>query len=168
MPVKFNVKMTAEYMYDFMLYHNYTHMSGLMTAIAGVLSFAVFIQKLMDGEMQACAVWFMCAILFLVISPSSMKAKAKSQVNNTEMFQNPLEYEFTEEGIIVSQGEAKAETKWEEVTKAVSTQKSVILYLGRVRAIVLPKACMSDQYEETVKMIHTHIPPKKVKIRHIH
>lgn len=168
MPVKFNVKMTAEYMYDFMLYHNYTHMSGLMTAIAGVLSFAVFIQKLIDGEMQACAVWFMCAVLFLVISPSSMKAKAKSQVNNTEMFQKPLEYEFTEEGILVSQEDAKAETKWDEVTKAVSTQKSVILYLGRVRALILPKASMGDQYEEALKMIHTHIPPNKVKIRHIH
>jgi hypothetical protein len=168
MSVKFNVKMTDKYMYDFMLYHNYTHASGLMTAIAGVLCLAVFIQKLMDGEMQACAIWLMCAILFLIISPSSMKAKAKSQVNNTEMFQKPLEYEFTEEGITVRQEEAKAETKWEEVTKAVSTQKSVILYLGRVRALILPKVCMGDQYEEAVKMIHTHISPNKVKIRHIH
>ena len=168
MSVKFNVKMTDEYMYDFMLYHNYTHASGLMTAIAGVLCLAVFVTKLMDGEMQACAVWFMCAVLFLVISPSSMKAKAKSQVNNTEMFQKPLEYELTEEGIVVSQEGASAIMKWEEVTKAVSTQKSIILYLGRVRAQILPKACMGDQYEEAVKMIHTHIPPNKVKIRHIH
>lgn len=168
MSVKFNVKMTDEYMYDFMLYHNYTHTSGLMTAIAGVLCLAVFVQKLMDGEMQACAVWLMCAILFLIVSPSSLKTKAKSQVNNTEMFQKPLEYEFTEKGITVSQEEAKAETKWEEVAKAVSTQKSVILYLGRVRALILPKVCMGDQYEEALKMIHTHIPPNKVKIRHIH
>ena len=84
------------------------------------------------------------------------------------MFQKPLEYELTEEGIVVSQEDAKAETKWEEVTKAVSTQKSVILYLGRVRALILPKACMGDQYEEALKMIHTHIPSNKVKIRHIH
>lgn len=168
MSVKINVKMTEEYMYDFMLYHNYTHMSGLMTAIAGVLCLAVFIQKLMGGDIQSSAVWLMCAILFLVVSPSSMKAKAKSQVNNTEMFQKPLEYEFTEKGIIVSQDDAKATMKWEEVTKAVSTQKSVILYLGRVRAQILPKACMGDQYEEVLKMIHTHISPNKVKIRHIH
>lgn len=168
MSVKINVKMTEEYMYDFMLYHNYTHMSGLMTAIAGVLCLAVFIQKLMDGDMQSSVVWLMCAILFLIISPSSMKAKAKSQVNNSEMFQKPLEYEFTEEGITVRQDESKAETEWEDVTKAVSTQKSVILYLGRVRALILPKSCMDDQYEDVLKMIHTHMPPSKVKIRHIH
>lgn len=168
MSVKFNVKMTVEYMYDFMLYHNYTHMIGLMSTIAGVLCLAVFIQDIMNGNMQSSAVWLMCAILFLVVSPSSMKAKARSQVNNAEMFQKPLEYEFTEEGITVRQDEAKAETKWEEVTKAVSTQKSVILYLGRVRALILPKECMGDRYEEVLTVIHTHIPPNKVKIRHIH
>lgn len=168
MSVKFNVKMTDEYMYDFMLYHNYTHMSGLMTAIAGVLCGAVFIQKLMNGDMPGSAVWLMCAILFLFISPSSMKAKAKNQVNNTEMFQKPLEYELAEEGVIVRQEEAEVTMKWEEVTKAVSTQKSVLLYLGRVRAIILPKECMGEQYEEVLRMIHTHVPPKKVKIRHIH
>lgn len=168
MSVKINVKMTEEYMYDFMLYHNYTHMSGLMTALAGVLCLAVFIQNLMDGEMQSSVIWLMCAILFLIISPSSMKAKANSQVRHTEMFQKPLEYEFSETGIMVRQDELEATTKWEDVTKAVSTQKSVILYLGRVRALILPKKCMEEKYEEVLKMIHTHMPPSKVKIRHIH
>ncbi len=168
MSVKINVQMTEEYMYDFMLYHEYTHMSGLISAIAGVLCLAVFVQKLMDGDVQTSLVWLMCSILFLVISPTSMKTKAKNQVHNSEMFQKPLEYEITEEGIIVSQDEAKATTKWEEVTKAVSTQKSIILYLGRVRALILPKSCMGEQYEEVLKMIHTHMPPKKIKIRHIH
>ena len=35
-------------------------------------------------------------------------------------------------------------------------------------ALILPKECMGEQYEEVLKMIHTHIPPKLVKIRHIH
>ena len=58
--------------------------------------------------------------------------------------------------------------KWEEFDKAVSTQKSVILYITRVRAIIFPKECMGEQYEEVLKMIHTHMPASKVKIRHIH
>ena len=56
----------------------------------------------------------------------------------------------------------------EDFTKAVSTGKSVLLYIGRIRAIIFPKECMGEQYEEVLKMIHTHMPPKKVKIRHIH
>ena len=167
MSVKINVQMTEEYMYDFMLYHNYTHASGLMTAIAGVLCLTVFVQKLMNSDVQGSLVWLMCAILFLVISPSSMKAKARSQINHSE-FQKPLEYELSDEGITISQDELHTTIKWEDVTKAVSTQKSVLLYLGRVRALVLPKACMNGKYEDVLKVLHTHISPNKVRIRHIH
>lgn len=38
MSVKFEVKMTDKIMYDFLLYHTYTHMSGLLGAMIGVLA----------------------------------------------------------------------------------------------------------------------------------
>ena len=63
---------------------------------------------------------------------------------------------------------AADEVKKKQEEESLSFEKSVILYLGRVRALILPKVCMGDQYEEAVKMIHTHISPNKVKIRHIH
>ena len=100
MSVKFKVQMTEKYMYDFMLYHNYTSMSGLLSAVAGVLCLVVFLKQ---GDMQSSIVWLVCAILFLVVSPYTMKTRAKAQVRNTEMFQKPLEYELTEEGITVRQ-----------------------------------------------------------------
>ena len=165
MSVKFEVQMTEKYMYDFMLYHNYTSMSGLLSAVAGVLCLVVFLKQ---GDMQSSIVWLVCAILFLVVSPYTMKTRAKAQVRNTEMFQKPLEYELTEEGITVRQDDQEMTNAWMDFTKAVSTQKSVLLYLGRVRALVLPKECMGEQYEDVIKMIHTHMPPAKVKIRHIH
>lgn len=165
MSVKFKVQMTEKYMYDFMLYYNYTSMSGLLSAVAGVLCIVVFLKK---GDLQSSIVWLVCAILFLVVSPYTMKTRAKAQVRNTEMFQKPLEYELTEEGITVRQDDQEMTNAWMDFTKAVSTQKSVLLYLGRVRALVLPKECMGEQYEDVIKMIHTHMPPAKVKIRHIH
>ncbi len=168
MSVKFNVKMTEKYMYDFMLYHNYTHFSGLVGAIVGVLALGMTISNFISGDTQAAGVTLIVALLFLVVTPSTMKQRASMQVKNTPMFQETLEYELNEEGIVVRQGEAQATTSWEECLKAVSTQKSVIVYITRVRALIFPKACMGDQYEEAIKMIHTHMPPAKVKIRHIH
>ena len=93
MSVKFQVQMTDKYMYDFLLYHNYTHTSGLMSAIAGVLCFAVFLTKISNGDTTSSVVWLMCAILFLIINPQNMKSRAKMQVKNTPMFQKPL-YQF--------------------------------------------------------------------------
>lgn len=168
MSVKFQVQMTDKYMYDFMLYHNYTHASGLMSAIAGVLCFAVFLTKISDGDMQSSVLWLMCSIIMLIMNPQGMKSKAKMQVKNTPMYQKPLDYEIHEEGITVRQGEEMIHYTWEEFTKAVSTSKSILLYMGRIRAIILPKECMGEQYEQVLKMIHTHIAAKKVKIRHIH
>ncbi len=168
MSLKISVKMKAEYMYDFMLYHNYTHLNGLFSVVAGVIFLGVFLRDVAGGLSQSSWVWLMCAVLLLFISPYTIWTRAKSQVENTEMFQNPLEYEFAETGIVVRQGDAEATTEWNEISKAVSTQKSVILYVGRVRALIFPKKCMEGQYEEVLKMIHTHVQPKKVKIRHIH
>ena len=166
MSVKFKVEMTPKYMFDFMLYHQYTHFSGLLGGIIGVIALGLGISTMMDGETSAAMPALMVAILFLIINPMTMKQRANTQVKNA--FKEPLEYEFTEEGIFVRQGEAEALNKWDEFSKAVSTQKSVILYISRNRAIVLPKECMGDQYETTLKMIHTHMAPGKVKIRHIH
>ena len=168
MSVKFQVQMTDKYMYDFMLYHNYTHASGLMCAIAGVLCFAVFLTKIGNGDVPSSAVWLMCAIVMLIMNPQNMKSKAKMQVKNTPMFQKPLEYEVHEEGITIRQDDQEVQNAWGDFTKAVSTGKSVLLYMGRIRALILPKECMGGQYEEVLKMIHTHMPPKLVKIRHIH
>ena len=168
MSVKFQVQMTDKYMYDFMLYHNYTHASGLMSAIAGVLCFAVFLTKTSNGDMTSSVVWLMCAILFLIVNPQNMKSKAKMQVKNTPMFQKPLDYEIHEDGVTVRQDEQEVSNAWDDFTKAVSTSKSILLYMGRIRAIILPKECMGEQYEQVLKMIHTHMPAKKVKIRHIH
>ena len=164
MSVKFSVKMTGEYMYDFMLYHNYTHASGLISAMLGVVALVVSIQYALAGDMQYFAVWVLCAILLLFVNPHTMKTRAKSQVENSEMFQKPLEYEFTETGITVRQGEAEETTKWEEVSKVIKTRKSVIVYLGRVRALIFPKVCMGEQYEEAVNVLRTHLPAKKVKL----
>lgn len=168
MSVKFEVNMTERYMYDFMLYHTYSHASGLLSGIMGVVTLGVSIQYVMAGDMLTAMPFIMATLMFLVMTPSSLKTKARMQVKTKATFQKPLKYELTEEGIKVSQDELETVNAWSEVTKAVSTGKSVILYLSRVRALIFPKECMGEQYEAALKMIHTHMPPEKVKIRHIH
>lgn len=168
MSVKFEVKMTEKYMYDFMLYHTYTQFSGLLGGVVGVFGLGLSIHYILKGDTMSAMPFMMVALLFLVMTPISMKNKANLQVKMTETFRKPLQYELTEEGIVVRQEELETMNEWKDVVKAVSTGKSVILYLSRVRALIFPKECMSEQYEAALKMIHTHISPAKVKIRHIH
>lgn len=167
MSVKFEVKMTDKIMYDFLLYHTYTHVSGLLGAVIGVISLGMGMKYMITGNAVSAMPAFLFAILFLIVTPVSLKGRAKTQVQKTKMFQKPLEYEMTEEGITVRQEELEVKNKWEDFSKAVSTNRAVILYVTRMRAFIFPKESMGEQYEAAVKMISTHMPPKNVKIRHI-
>lgn len=167
MSVKFEVKMTDKIMYDFMLYHNYSSIGGLLSAIVGCFALGFGIHDMIVGDALWAMPMFVIAAILVIMPPISMRSKAKMQVKVTPMFKKPLSYEMNEEGVLVSQEELQTLNKWEDFTKAASTNRSIILYLSRVRAIVFPKEALGEQYEEVMKMIHTHIPPKKVKIRHI-
>lgn len=166
MTVKFNVKMTDKIMYDFLLYHNYTSMTGLVGAILGVLLLGVAVMKGTAGDIQTAILFFAISIFVLMSTPMTLKATAKNQVKNTPMFQEPLEYEISDEGIMVSQNEESALNEWKEFEKIISTSKSLILYITRVRAIILPRESMGDDYMKVVEMISKNVPAKRVKIRH--
>ena len=83
------------------------------------------------------------------------------------MFQKPLQYEITEKGISVTQNGESAENTWDHIMRVVSTSKSLVIYITRVRAIILPKESMGDDYPAVVELISKNVPAKKVKIRHV-
>ena len=165
MSVKVNVDMKEEYMVEFLLHHTYTHSSGIIGIIVGVLAVAMGISTLSQGEIQASWPMFLIAVLFLIVTPATTVKRAKQQVRNSEMFKNTIEYEFTEVGVTARQGKTAATNEWGEFIKAIETRKSVILYVSRLRAIIFPKACMGEKRDEVVKMIRAHMSAGLVKIR---
>lgn len=165
MSVKIVVNMKEEYMVDFMLHHIYRTFAGIAGAVIGIIALGLGITTVMDGEVQASLPMFLIAFLFLFVTPKNAIDRAKQQVQKAEMFKKPLEYEFSEVGVTVRQGELELLAEWSEYTKAIETKKNVILYVTRVRANVFPKECIGEQYNEVVKMIRTHMPAAKVKIR---
>ena len=101
MSVKMDVQMTPRAMYDFLLYHTYSHLSGLIGAIFGVVVLGLGIRAMAQGDYTAGMMFFFFAAVFLVMTPLTLKSKAKAQVKTTPMFQKPITYELTEEGITI-------------------------------------------------------------------
>ena len=168
MPVKFEVQLEAKDIFDYTLYRNYTSFSGIASGVIGAWSIWMALERVIMGAWEASLMYWVFALITLAYLPYMMWTKSKKQYRSNETFQYPIEYTFSEQGITAVQGEVNVTNEWEAVEKAVSTQNSVILYMSRVRAIIFPKRCMGEKYEEVIKMIHTHMPPQKVKIRHIH
>ena len=165
MSVKVEVNMKEEYMVDFMLHHTYRTFAGIVGVIIGIGATAFGVSTLLSGDFQAAFPPILIAILFLIVTPRNTINRAKQQVKKSEMFQNTLEYEFTEEGVTVRQGELEALSEWNEFMKVMETKKSIVLYVTRLRAIIFPKACLGEQQADVVKMIREHMPAGKVKIR---
>lgn len=167
MSIKFEVNMTDKIMYDFLLYHSYTSASGLFATLIGVGCFILAVYKGVNGDSQSAILFGALGAMLLFSTPFTLKSSAKNQVKNTEMFQKPLEYEVTEKGLTVTQNGQSAENTWDNIMRVVSTSKSLIVYITRMRAIILPKESMGDDYMAVVELISKNVPAKKVKIRHV-
>lgn len=165
--VKFDVKMTDKAMYDFLLYHTYTKVSGILGVVFGFLMLLFGVRQVAENQLETAVFLFFLAFFFLVFTPFILWKRAKEQVKHTPMFLEPIHYELTEKGIEVSQGEQKNLNEWRDFDKAVATNQSIILYVTRMRAIIFPKKDLGEQYTVVVQMIFTHMPAAKVKIRQV-
>jgi len=85
---------------------------------------------------------------------------------NNPAFKQPLHYVLDDEGITVSQGEVSQSQSWENMYKAISTNKSIIVYTSPVNATIFPRRAMGQDTVRYIEMICTHMPPAKVKIRY--
>ena len=167
MNIKFEVKMTKKAMFDFMLYTSYTSLSGSVGVIFGGVTLVLGSRQCMLGSYSTAATFFLFAAIFLIGNPLHLKARAAEQVMRSPMFQKPISYELNEEGIRISQDEQSVLNEWGDFRKAVSTGQSVIIYVTKVRALIFPRESMGEQYAAAVQMISTHMPAKKVNIRHV-
>lgn len=152
------VKIEAGDLYDYMLMHSYNSPAGILGSAFGavLILFAIMTQQW---------IFIILGVVMLLYLPWTLFIKSRRQILSNPSFQEPLEYTLDEEGLTVSQGEAQEKMAWEDMYKAVSTGRSIILYTSRVNATLFPKRQLGDQKMAVIEMISTHMPPKKVKIR---
>lgn len=158
MEIEFDVNISPGVLYDYMLQHTYTSPAGLIGAVAGALMIVTYF----FGGNILCLI---TGIIVLAYLPWTLFLKSRQQYLSNPAFKKPLHYKLTEEGIEVSQGEEVQTQKWEDMHKAVSTPKSLILYTSQVNASIFPKKDLGEKAAGVVAIISTHMPPQKVKIR---
>lgn len=164
--IKFDVQMTPRIMYNFMIHHTYTSLSGILGVVFGVLSLIIGLYRQTQGTGDSW-MFFVFAAVFIIYMPVTLWLKSAKQVKTTPMFQKPITYEMTETGLVISQGDQSTENAWDNFQKVISTKQSLLLYISKVRAIVLPKEQMGEQYTAAVKWISTHVDPAKVNIKDV-
>ena len=158
MELEFDVKVTPGVLYDYMLFHTYTSASGLIGSAVGALMVVTFF-------MGYGVLFLIGGAVILAYLPWTLFIKSRQQYLSNPAFKNPLHYQMDEKGVTVAQNGERQSQSWENMYKAVSTPRSLILYTSPVNASIFPKKDLGEKALSVTQMISTHMPPKKVKIR---
>ncbi|MED9904171.1 MAG: YcxB family protein [Lachnospiraceae bacterium] len=156
--VEFDVHIKASDLYDYMMRHTYNSFSGILGSVLGALM--VIAGVYMKGWLMVIA-----GIVLLCYLPWTLFLKSRQQMLANPAFKEPLHYVLDDEGIHVSQKDTEEMQQWENIVKAVSTGKSIIVYTSRMNACIFPKRDLGDKTALVIQVLSTHLPAKKVKIR---
>ena len=144
--IEFDVNMKAGDLYDYMLRHTYSGFSGLFGSVVGALM-------------------VIAGAILLAYLPWTLFLRSRQQALANPAFKEPLHYVLDDEGIHVSQNGTEEMQKWEDIRKAVSTNRSIIVYTSKVNACIFPRRDMGEYTPQVIQVIETHLPASKVKIR---
>lgn len=158
MECEFDVHMNTGVLYDYSLYHTYRSITGLLGTLVG---FLLIMNYLSNNNI----LYLIAGIVVVFYLPVALYMSAKKQVMSNETYKQPLHYRICDEGMEVSQGDIVQMQSWDRVMKAVSTQKSIILYTSRSVATIFPREDVAENMDVLLKQIAEHVEPKRVKIR---
>ncbi len=157
MEIKLKVELSAGEMFNFMMKHTYSSMSGYIGLILSACALVAFVMTAGNGEISITykLVLILTALLFTVVQPVNLYMRSKKQVKNNENINKPLQYSFTDSLIHISQGEEQADYEWSQVAKITSSKSCLFLYVSKYRAFILPKRCFVrsefDAFKEMVR-----------------
>ena len=157
--LELDVKIESGDLYDYMIAHTYNSASGIIGSCCGAL-------LVVGALMMKKWLFLIAGIVVLLYLPWTLYLKCKRQVLLNPAFKNPLHFVLDENGVTVSQGEETQSQAWENMYKATSTNRSIIIYTSPVNATILPRRVLGENVSQCIEIISTHMPPNKVKIRY--
>ncbi len=152
MSMDFELKLSAKTMGRFLLHYNYTKVTGLFGILLGIVSLVMVIVRWDLWNANQRVVWFVIAVLFLVVQPLTLIRKGKRQMAQ-EAMQKPLFCHIDEEGMTVTQGGASSECKWQNVRKIVFRKREVYIFTSAIYATIITAESCEGRFDELVAFL---------------
>ena len=130
--------------------------------MTGVQTCALPISRWMSAPVFQRALLAVCVLMFTVWQPGLLFLKAMKQVRNDRL-KDPMTMTFGREGFSVSQGEQTMEVTWDETGRVVGIPGEYILYMGRLRAYLLPDRIMGEEKEPFAGFLREILPKERLK-----
>lgn len=163
--IELDVKMTFKDMYRFNLYHAYHTSQGILSIMLAVMLVLISVLSWGDVNVTYNVLYLLAAVVILFYVPLNLRSKVKRQLNQSEVYQKPIHYSFDENGITTSFADQSVTMPWKQLYKIVSTKHLVLLYGGRIRANVIPRDQLGDDYTALFELAKAQVDSYRFKMK---
>ncbi len=152
--ISVQMPMKPSYMYSFMFQHLHRSFKGIFGVIISVAALVAFGMSF-DGsaDITRKVILLVIGLLFTVINPILLWFKAYRQVKLSPVFKEPIQYDFSPEGMRVSQGSEEQFVTWKQVLEVRKTASVLIIYTSRNAGSILAYKEMGEQRPEIERRI---------------
>lgn len=159
--ISFDVKVDANVLYDFQIFHTYSGVNGIVSTCFGAIGLILFVVSNFTAW-----IYLILGLVIILYLPFNLRLSSAKLAKLSPMYQKPLHYEINENGITVSQDDVTQTVSWDKCTKAVSTKQSICIYTGKKNASIFPRKQLGDQLPALLALLARYMEPEKVKIRY--
>lgn len=168
MQVDVAVKMKAEFIYDLLLFHTYSKLSGFLVNVLGlaVMITGGFLVGAGKIPVYQGGLYFAAGIVFLGFTPMLLRGRS-NRLMKLPKYRREMTYSFTGEGIVEQLGDNAVHHSWDEVRKAIATPKDIAFYIGadESMALIVPKESFGDNFMPVMKLIAENVTRDRIYIR---
>lgn len=143
--INFKTKITKKELYEFIMNNNYKSLRGIISVLFSLVALVGIIYYWKDIEIYQKIIMIFLASMFTIITPIEYYIRAGRQVKKN--FKEEIRYIFNNKGITINIKEESSTLQWEEVMKVTSTKNLVIIYFTPIRAFILPKNDIGEDFE---------------------
>lgn len=163
--LELEVSLNAKQYYHFNLYHCYHSLNGFVSIFLGLLCIVygfLFHEQLDTAKSVA---FILLGIVVLIFNPVSLFLSTKRRFLANPVMKKPVTYRFSKTGILLKQGEVEEEMQWENIRKIVKTRESMIFYLTKYRANIIPLEEMDGHYKDVCAFLEKYADKKVIQFR---
>lgn len=160
--ISLKIQINTNNLYEFIMNNNYVSIRGIISvlfSLASAVGTVIFWEQF-SGIQKALMVFM--SLLFIVIAPIEYYIRAKRQVKKN--FSEELEYIFDESGITIKKSNESSSLKWNEVMKVINTKNLIVVYFTPIRAFIIPKKCIGENFEALKELMEKSTSCYKFKM----
>ncbi len=159
---QFHVQLNAGDLWRFSMYHANKGYLGIFNVLFTLAALSQLLFRWAELTVPYRFLFAVCAMIFTVWQPGILYLKAAKQSKNKVMAQ-PMDLFFTEEGLKVVQGGEEGEVSWDRVSQVRRGFGQYIVYMGRVRAYLLPDRIVGEERTAFAAFVRETLPKERCR-----